>query len=539
MSRIGPSGGRPPDDLVAMEQAFESLTESTDIGHLDRYLEFRREILARFDRYAWRRGVGFGISEVLSSFANKLWTFAREAEAASQGTKLPSETALNAFEAFCRGGEVLFEDPGEVPSAEVKVGVADLLSLASKAKFQYLLINAKGIGVNLYGAANFLLDDTSEVERFSARLDGSRALAAEGDAKAVAELSELILGDGLVSHMARLSDAFEDRYFGPFMRNMGANATRAREAYEQGRVEEADGAVTVMKGLLSGMQDTFDSMRDVSMALGRTLKYLKDEVEDGDALALLNRHKPFMSHYSSVGHDYTGFLHSFMGFMGSVERDADKTEALIRFEDLCQRQGCSNILMLLELVKMKMNVFRLKADGMGEVEIPEALRRPLFRMVFNLVSNADKYRDPDKEETTIEVSAFAEGGKTTMVVEDNGVGIKDTRKVLEEGVRERPDLAKGYGLGLAGVVRMADENGLEFRLESELGVGTKATIVIGAHPGFGGVIRGGGDSDGSAAGTPDSELGAQTALTAGLNISQLAYSPLLAGAAALVGPACI
>ena len=70
------------------------------------------------------------------------------------------------------------------------------------------------------------------------------------------------------------------------------------------------------------------------------------------------------------------------------------------------------------------------------------------------------------------------GSLLNFTVEDNGVGIRDVDKVLREGVRERPDLAMGSGLGLAGIVRMSEENGWHFGLESEPGVGTKATLEV-------------------------------------------------------------
>jgi signal transduction histidine kinase len=475
MTRIGPRDLKPASDVEAIEDAFRFLEKSIDLGSVDDYVELRREMMVRFDEHYRTSSRAFSIDGVLSGFADNVWHFAQKV--VEREGRFSRESICSAFEAFCISGELVLDQ--SPPESGEPIGVRDLISMASGPQVKYYLMNAEPTGVNLQNAARVILDERSEIDSFAVKMEEALSRASGGDEAGVSDLSEMIFGEELVTHMGTLSDAFQDYYFGPFINRMGLLATRAREAFEQGRIDDADGVVEELKKSYSRIKGAFDYMRDVAIAINTTIKYLKKVIDDEDALALLDRHRPFLIHFASVGHDYSNFLAAINGYLINLGIKEEQLPILKKLEEMCRRSACSTFLDLLAVVRMKMNTIRVDAEGVDNISVPEGYRRPLFRSLFELVKNAEKYRDPDKKGSqTIDLAASMNGSLLNFTVEDNGVGIEDVAKVLREGVRERPDLAKGSGLGLAGIVRMSQENGWRFGLESELGVGTKATLEV-------------------------------------------------------------
>ena len=68
--------------------------------------------------------------------------------------------------------------------------------------------------------------------------------------------------------------------------------------------------------------------------------------------------------------------------------------------------------------------------------------------------------------------------KVVIVLTDHGPGIADVEKAMQEGWSAAPDnvrsLGFGAGMGLPNMKRYTDE----MKIESELGVGTKITMVV-------------------------------------------------------------
>lgn len=68
--------------------------------------------------------------------------------------------------------------------------------------------------------------------------------------------------------------------------------------------------------------------------------------------------------------------------------------------------------------------------------------------------------------------------RTKVIVEDEGPGIADVKQAMEEGFSTAPDhireLGFGAGMGLPNMAKCADE----FHIHSEVGIGTKITMVI-------------------------------------------------------------
>jgi signal transduction histidine kinase len=119
------------------------------------------------------------------------------------------------------------------------------------------------------------------------------------------------------------------------------------------------------------------------------------------------------------------------------------------------------------------------------IDIPDDLpmlhadRRLVRQMIVNLLSNAIKF-SPEGGRVTF-TAGSEPGGKVTLSVTDNGAGMpaEEIPRVMQPF--EQTELGKtkeGTGLGLPLVQRIAELHGGEFVLESALGEGTVATILL-------------------------------------------------------------
>ena len=107
--------------------------------------------------------------------------------------------------------------------------------------------------------------------------------------------------------------------------------------------------------------------------------------------------------------------------------------------------------------------------------------RAVKQILLNLLSNAVKFTPPHGG-----ISAFAHrGADGTLVfgVEDTGVGIapEDQTRVFDSFGQGKHDIAladKGTGLGLAIVKGLCEAHGGAVRLESEIGKGTRVTVIL-------------------------------------------------------------
>jgi len=99
-------------------------------------------------------------------------------------------------------------------------------------------------------------------------------------------------------------------------------------------------------------------------------------------------------------------------------------------------------------------------------------------ILYNLLSNALKYRSPDRTpEILVKVTRVK--GKTQLSVTDNGLGIPpaDQKEVFSIFKRFH-DHVEGSGLGLYIVKRMVEKGNASIAVDSTLGNGTTFTIVF-------------------------------------------------------------
>lgn len=102
----------------------------------------------------------------------------------------------------------------------------------------------------------------------------------------------------------------------------------------------------------------------------------------------------------------------------------------------------------------------------------------LEQLVRNLVSNASKYRSPDRK-LQIRVTARREGERVLISVTDNGIGMdpESIKRAFDPFYRGRRDIA-GTGLGLSIVERLARAHGGSCSIDPDHTPGTRITVTL-------------------------------------------------------------
>jgi len=103
-------------------------------------------------------------------------------------------------------------------------------------------------------------------------------------------------------------------------------------------------------------------------------------------------------------------------------------------------------------------------------------------VVFNLMDNAVKYRQPDKP-LNVYLKTWNDDQYLYFSLEDTGMGMKkeNLKKIFDKFYRVHTGNvhdAKGFGLGLAYVHKVVDLHDGEIKVESEYGKGTTFTIKL-------------------------------------------------------------
>lgn len=105
-------------------------------------------------------------------------------------------------------------------------------------------------------------------------------------------------------------------------------------------------------------------------------------------------------------------------------------------------------------------------------------RKNLRSILYNLISNAVKYRSPDRNPLVI-ISTWAEDDNIVISVEDNGLGIKenDKAKVFMMFKRLHTNV-EGSGVGMYIVKKIVEHAGGKIIIESELNKGTQFKVYL-------------------------------------------------------------
>lgn len=159
----------------------------------------------------------------------------------------------------------------------------------------------------------------------------------------------------------------------------------------------------------------------------------------------------------------------------------DRQKATLKLSDIDANEVINNIV----------GTFRLKVEKLGgtieshldavDSEIM-ADEMHFTNVIFNLLDNAVKYAKED-EPLKLIVTTTDIGDKLEITVQDNGIGIKkeNLKKIFERFYRVPTGNlhnVKGFGLGLAYVMKIVKDHKGSIRAESEFNVGTKFIIQI-------------------------------------------------------------
>lgn len=218
---------------------------------------------------------------------------------------------------------------------------------------------------------------------------------------------------------------------------------------------------------------------------------------------------------ANMSHELRTPLNAVIGFSDILNRELFGTLSEARYRDYARliHESSEHLLNvvndILDMAKMEAGKFKLVKDPvdvgtlvalccdimrhtaeqrslslMTEVaaDIPAlpADRRTCKQMLLNLIANAVKFTDPGG---VVRVSARVVGGTLELSVADNGIGIakQDLPKLGNPFVQANNAHGHGRdgtGLGLSVVSGLAELHGGRLRLDSTLGEGTTATIVL-------------------------------------------------------------
>lgn len=144
-----------------------------------------------------------------------------------------------------------------------------------------------------------------------------------------------------------------------------------------------------------------------------------------------------------------------------------------------------------ELAENVANTFTLRVEHTGgHITIDLHATEPTIyvdemhftNVIFNLLDNAVKYRNPDKG-IELSIKTWNDKEKLYLSIKDNGIGIKkeNLKKIFEKFYRVHTGNihdVKGFGLGLAYVKKIVKLHKGEIHVESERGKGTNFIITL-------------------------------------------------------------
>jgi len=166
-------------------------------------------------------------------------------------------------------------------------------------------------------------------------------------------------------------------------------------------------------------------------------------------------------------------------------RSAKKVESLLRIARIGEDEITESQFDLRSLLD---NIWQDLTADMGErcqLKLDLAHQDPivapvaiLHAIIENLISNAIKYADPEKDQTLVQISTDVDGDRFVIKVSDNGVGIAQSDQPEVFKMFKRIDDRGGDGLGLALVRKHLERLGGDISLESTLGQGTTFVIYL-------------------------------------------------------------
>jgi len=119
-----------------------------------------------------------------------------------------------------------------------------------------------------------------------------------------------------------------------------------------------------------------------------------------------------------------------------------------------------------------------------QIEEPEVIysRKNLRSIIFNLVSNAVKYRSPERS-PEITLTSKAVDGHIHLTVRDNGIGIAEEKQnLLFKPYSRLERKVDGTGIGLYLIKRIVENAGGKILVDSRCGEGSEFTVMLRKNP---------------------------------------------------------
>ena len=125
-----------------------------------------------------------------------------------------------------------------------------------------------------------------------------------------------------------------------------------------------------------------------------------------------------------------------------------------------------------------------KAEIVVDLESCKAIsfsQKNLRSIVYNLISNALKYRHPDRA-PLIKITCQQDTEQFILTLQDNGLGLSQQNKgKLFTMFRRFHDHVEGSGVGLYMVKRIVDNAGGKIEVDTEEGTGTTFKVYLPLH----------------------------------------------------------
>jgi len=295
-------------------------------------------------------------------------------------------------------------------------------------------------------------------------------------------LDEINSGDTL-----KTIDALNDHYTDLFFDRLLPTVARKFEIIERAI---ADGDDKAFQKNLSEVKELLSDVRDINQSYNLFAKRLYDAIDearknisfadsrDSKHFGLLEQS---LMYSRGLGHDINNAISVPLGVTELVK---DKTThpkffRLIESSDISKlKYNIKNATEIQSLFAQEMNVEVRVSKEIPELHgMPKEMKFFIFRAVGELVLNAIKYADSNKDEKVVAVKTELHGdGILDIIVEDNGVGIRNTSQVLAPGFREQPNMADGTGTGLSTIFDLANRVGVTLAIESTPGEGSKISL---------------------------------------------------------------
>lgn len=141
-------------------------------------------------------------------------------------------------------------------------------------------------------------------------------------------------------------------------------------------------------------------------------------------------------------------------------------------EDLVQKTDINNIIdqVMADLTfQIKESNIQLKVSGLPTIDgVPSTI----YKLFQNLISNAVKYKHPERD-LTLNIAAKEESDAWTFSVEDNGIGIpEDKIEVIFDSMTQLNSQIEGAGIGLNTVKEFVEKLGGKIWVQSKEGMGS-------------------------------------------------------------------